>query len=124
MNANRTLGQRGEDAAAAYLTKIGWTIVERNWRCRQGELDIVAHDGRRHVVCEVKTRRGVTLGTPFEAITSDKAVRLRRLAWEWASHNGVPGARIRVDALCLLPARHPGDLVVDGFSIEHERDVI
>src|SRR3954468_9100233 len=59
MNANQDLGQRGENAAVRYLTGLGWTVLARNWRCAGGELDIVAHDGRRHVVCEVKTRASV-----------------------------------------------------------------
>jgi putative endonuclease len=141
MNANTSLGRRGEDAAARYLGLIGWTIVERNWRCRQGEIDIVAHDGRSPVVCEVKTRSGTQFGSPFEAITNAKAVRLRRLAWQWAAARGVPGASIRVDVLCLIPApsraapphhgvpkpRRPADAgraIVDGFEIEHLREVI
>src|SRR4051812_29045580 len=49
MNAHIELGRRGEDAAAAYLAGLGWTVLDRNWRCPEGELDIVAHDGRAHV---------------------------------------------------------------------------
>ncbi|GAA2574471.1 YraN family protein [Actinomadura fulvescens] len=123
---NLTLGRRGEDAASVYLAKLGWTILDRNWRCRLGEIDIVAHDGRQHVVCEVKTRKNTALGTPFEAITPQKAIRLRRLAWRWAARHGVPGDGVRVDVLCLLaepPRAAPGD-VVDGFAIEHLRGVI
>ncbi|MBO2455291.1 YraN family protein [Actinomadura barringtoniae] len=108
MNANTSLGRRGEDAAAHYLNLIGWKVVDRNWRCRLGEIDIVAHDGRAPVVCEVKTRSSDQFGSPFEAITHEKAVRLRRLAWRWAAEHGVPGASIRVDVLCLIPAPNPG----------------
>ncbi|KAB2341866.1 YraN family protein [Actinomadura rudentiformis] len=124
---NMTLGQRGEDAASVYLAGLGWTIIDRNWRCRQGEIDIVAHDGRQHVVCEVKTRKNAALGTPFEAITQEKAVRLRRLAWRWAARHGIAGSAVRVDAICLLtePPRRPAPgNVVDGFTIEHLRGVI
>ncbi len=64
MNAHINLGRRGEDAAVDYLVGLGWTIIDRNWRCREGELDIVAHDGRRHIVCEVKTRRSARFGDP------------------------------------------------------------
>jgi putative endonuclease len=116
MNAHISLGRRGEDAAAAYLAELGWTILDRNWRCREGELDIVAHDGRRHVVCEVKTRRSTRFGDPLEAITAAKAARLRRLAWRWAAANGVGGASMRVDVLGLT-----GD--GDRFSIDHLREV-
>lgn len=116
MNAHISLGRRGEDAAAEYLAELGWTILDRNWRCRDGELDIVAHDGRRHVVCEVKTRRSARYGDPLEAITADKAARLRRLAWRWATAHGVGGVPIRVDVLGLV-----GD--GDDFSIDHLREV-
>ncbi|MEW2358472.1 YraN family protein [Spirillospora sp. NPDC029432] len=116
MNSNRRLGERGERAAAAYLAELGWTVLERNWRCREGEIDIVAHDGLRHVVCEVKTRSSTDYGDPLEAITPEKAVRLRRLAWRWASEHGVPGANVGVDVLGLVTDR-------DGFTIEHMREV-
>ncbi|MEO3827327.1 YraN family protein [Actinomadura sp. B10D3] len=116
MNAHIDLGRRGEDAAAEYLAGLGWTILDRNWRCPEGELDIVAHDGRRHVVCEVKTRRSARFGDPLEAITADKAARLRRLAWRWAAANGVGGASMRVDVLGLISYG-------DRFSIDHVREV-
>lgn len=116
MKAHISLGRRGEDAAADYLAGLGWTILDRNWRCDEGELDIVAHDGRRHVVCEVKTRSSARFGDPLEAITAEKAARLRRLALRWAAAHGAGGAAVRVDVLGLI-----GD--GDGFSIDHLREV-
>lgn len=116
MKAHISLGRRGEDAAADYLVRLGWTILDRNWRCREGELDIVAHDGLRHVVCEVKTRGSARFGDPLEAITTQKAERLRRLAWRWASAHGVSGGAVRVDVLGLLSEG-------DDFSIDHLREV-
>jgi putative endonuclease len=116
MNSNQNLGSRGEDAAVAYLVRQGWTVLDRNWRCPEGELDIIAHDGVRHVVCEVKTRSSTDFGDPMEAITREKATRLRRLAWRWASTHGVPGADVGVDVLGLVTDR-------DGFTIDHLREV-
>lgn len=116
MNAHIDLGRRGEAAAADYLVKLGWTILDRNWRCHDGELDIVAHDGSRHVVCEVKTRGSARFGDPLEAITAAKAARLRRLAWRWAAAHGVSGMRVRVDVLGLVSDG-------DGFSVDHLREV-
>jgi putative endonuclease len=116
MNANKSLGTRGEDAAAAYLVRCGWTILERNWRCPEGELDIIAHDGRSHIVCEVKTRSSTDYGDPLEAITRQKARRLRRLAARWAAAHGVPAASVRVDVLGLVTDR-------SGFIIDHLREV-
>jgi putative endonuclease len=116
MNSNKNLGSRGEDAAAAYLVQQGWTVLERNWRCSEGELDIIAHDGVRHVVCEVKTRSSTDYGDPIEAITRQKAIRLRRLAWRWADAHGMPGVDVGVDVLGLVTDR-------DGFLIDHFRAV-
>jgi putative endonuclease len=111
------LGRRGEAAAADYLRRLGWTILDRNWRCRDGELDIVAYDGRRHVVCEVKTRASTRYGDPVEAITPAKAARLRRLAAQWAGRHGVGAAQIRIDVLGLV-CDGP-----DGFVVDHCREV-
>jgi putative endonuclease len=81
--ARGALGRFGEQVAAEHLVAAGLTIVARNWRCREGEVDIVALDGDVLVMCEVKTRRGVGFGTPLDAITPAKAARLRRLALRW-----------------------------------------
>ncbi len=77
------LGRYGENVAASHLVAAGLTVVARNWRCREGEVDIVALEGDVLVMCEVKTRRGVGFGTPLDAITPAKAARLRRLALRW-----------------------------------------
>ncbi|MCW2899375.1 MAG: hypothetical protein JWO67_1640 [Streptosporangiaceae bacterium] len=112
------LGRRGERAAALYLTtRLGWTILDRNWRCAEGELDIVAFDGRRHVVCEVKTRSSALYGAPVEAVTALKAARLRRLAGRWAERHGAQAAGIRIDVIGLVSDGS------DGFTIDHVREV-
>jgi putative endonuclease len=81
--SDRGLGRYGEEVAAAHLLAAGLTIVERNWRCRDGEVDIIALEGDVLVMCEVKTRRGVGFGTPLDAVTPAKAARIRRLALRW-----------------------------------------
>jgi putative endonuclease len=116
-NVRASLGRRGEAAAARYLRGLGWQVVDRNWRCGEGELDIVAHDGRRHVVCEVKTRANLDFGDPLEAITAAKAARLRRLAGRWADQHGVSAAQIRIDVIGLV-CDGP-----DGFSVDHCKEV-
>jgi len=86
MAAKDELGRRGEQLAAEYLTEQGLAVLARNWRCAEGELDIVATDGDSTVVfCEVKTRRGTGFGTPLEAVTRGKRRRIRRLAFLWLS---------------------------------------
>lgn len=77
------LGAYGEQLAARYLVESGMQILDRNWRCSQGEIDIVAMDAACLVIVEVKTRRSLAFGSPVEAVTAVKAARLRRLAGCW-----------------------------------------
>lgn len=95
------IGTRGEDAAAAYLERIGMTIVERNWRTPRGELDIVAVDGDELVLCEVKTRRSAAKGTPEEAVSSAKQRRIARLAREYLAYAGLDPCRVRFDVVTI-----------------------
>lgn len=102
----QALGGYGEDLAARHLVGEGMRILERNYRCRFGEIDIVAADGDTIVVCEVKTRSGVAYGTPAAAITKAKASRLRRLAAHWMNERSVRSAGLRIDVVAVLvPAR-------------------
>jgi putative endonuclease len=117
MRAKDVLGRLGEDAAARHLAGLGWTILERNWRCPEGELDIVARDGAGLVVCEVKTRSGLVYGTPVEAVTPAKAARLRRLASRWLAAHGIGHATVRIDAIGLVSEG------AGRFSIDHLRGV-
>jgi putative endonuclease len=117
MNAKDVLGRQGEQLAAEFLATAGLQILDRNWRCSRGEIDIVAVDGRALVVCEVKTRSGVRFGTPLEAITRQKARRLRYLAVQWVRDHGVLFDQIRIDVIGVLQTG-PGQ-----FSIEHVRGV-
>jgi putative endonuclease len=117
MGDSQELGRDGEDAAAEYLTQRGLRVVVRNWRCRYGELDIIAREGAVLVFCEVKTRRGTGFGAPLEAITAAKLSRIRRLVALWLEENGGHRGPIRIDAVGVL--RHE-----DGFlAIEHLRGV-
>lgn len=102
MTENKPLGNRGEDAAAAYLERIGMTVVERNWRTKHGEVDIVALDGETLVLCEVKTRRTVRAGTPEEAVTPAKQRRYRRLAEAYVQQAGLEQVAVRFDVISIL----------------------
>lgn len=107
----RAVGEHGEQVACDHVTGRGWQIVERNWRCRVGEVDIVAWDGGCLVFCEVKTRRSDRYGSPVEAVTPTKASRLRRLAWVWLQDHDVHPDTIRVDVIgVLLPRSGPARL--------------
>jgi putative endonuclease len=83
MRVKDAVGRFGEQLAAAHLAGAGLTILERNWRCPDGELDIVALDGDVLVFVEVKTRSSVAFGDPAEAVHPAKAARIRRLALRW-----------------------------------------
>jgi putative endonuclease len=103
MNTDRKrLGQRGEDAAAAFLERTGMTVVERNWRCSAGEIDIVALDGETIVLVEVKTRRSVRSGTPEEAVSPAKQRRYAKLAAAYIQSAGVSEVSLRFDVISLL----------------------
>jgi putative endonuclease len=95
------LGRRGEDIAARYLLSQGMVVLARNWRCRQGELDLVAADGRRLVVCEVKTRSGTGYGHPAEAVTRRKMSRIRQLTRCWLAEHRVRWCEVRFDVLSV-----------------------
>ena len=98
----KRLGERGEDAAAAYLERAGMTVVERNWRCPAGEIDIVALDDDTVVLVEVKTRRTVRKGAPEEAITTAKQRRYGKLAAAYLQSAGVSDVPVRFDVISLL----------------------
>ncbi|MCV2488965.1 YraN family protein [Geodermatophilus sp. YIM 151500] len=106
MPTRSELGARGEGIAAAYLTDAGLRLLDRNWRCRDGELDIVAREGDALVFCEVKTRRGTGYGHPVEAVTPAKQRRLRTLAQRWlAAHDEhAPDLRFDVVGVLVRPA--------------------
>lgn len=101
-DTRKRLGERGEDAAAAYLERAGMTVVERNWRCSAGEVDIVALDGDSIVLVEVKTRKSTSKGTPEDAITPAKQRRYARLAEAYVQHAGAAETPVRFDVVTLL----------------------
>lgn len=106
MAAKDVLGRRGEDLAAAALAADGYRVLDRNWRCSQGEIDIVAVDGGETVFIEVKTRSSVAFGHPLEAITAQKLARLRRLAAAWCAAHPGDHRRIRIDAVAIVAPPH------------------
>ena len=117
-----SFGATGELVAAHHVEKLGWTIIDRNWRCELGEVDLVAVDPvtmpwPTTVVIEVKSRAGVGYGHPLEAITHEKLARLRRLAVQWRqAHPDSPRA-LRVDAISVIKRRGYAPL------IDHRRNI-
>lgn len=97
----RRLGALGEAAVARWYEARGYEVVDRNWRVREGELDLVLRQGRTIVFCEVKTRRGDAFGSPFDAVTLAKRQRLRTLALRWLAEHRVAAAALRFDVAAV-----------------------
>ena len=103
--APKQFGALGEQYAAAWLERQGWTILSRNWRTRYGELDIVMLDVTRTVVfVEVKSRRSTNYGQPQEAVTASRQQNLRKAASDWLldRRNRVPHIGIRFDVVTIV----------------------
>ncbi len=109
--ARQAIGAYGEDVAARHLSELGMTVLERNWRCSDGEVDILLRDGATLVVCEVKTRTSLASGSPHEAITDAKLARLMRLGERWAAERAIQPDGIRVDLVAVMrPRRGPAEV--------------
>jgi putative endonuclease len=110
-DARRIVGQLGEDAAAAWYTAAGYEILDRNWRVREGELDLVARGSGAVVFCEVKTRRSDAFGLAAEAVTVRKQHRLRMLAGRWLAAHDTSAPSFRFDVAAVRPDGRGGWLV-------------
>lgn len=111
---NGAVGGYGERVAERFLVAAGLVVLDRNWRCRLGELDIVARDGPVLVACEVKTRSTPEIEHPLAAVGAVKAGRLRRLAERWIvehPHLAATGCEVRIDLVAVVPARRGAALV-------------
>jgi putative endonuclease len=107
-NPRAALGAYGERVAVRVLTDQGLQVLDRNWRCRAGELDVVARDGAALVFCEVKTRAAAGFGHPVEAVTAVKRRRLRQLARAWLDAHDHHAPDLRFDVIgVLVPASGP-----------------
>ncbi len=102
VRAKDALGRYGEELAVRHVEADGFVVLERNWRCDIGEVDIVARDGDVLVVCEVKTRSSLAYGSPFEAVTQRKLHRLERLGIRWMRERGIRPRSMRVDVISVL----------------------
>jgi putative endonuclease len=101
--AKDAVGAYGERVALAHLVDQGMVVLDRNWRCREGELDLILRDGSDLVFVEVKTRRSDRFGTPAEAVGALKVRRLRRLAAQWLAQAGVRPPGVRFDVVSVYP---------------------
>ncbi len=112
MRVKDAVGRFGEQIAAEHLQRAGLVVLDRNWRCRDGELDIVARDAEVLVFVEVKTRSSLAYGGPADAVDRRKAARIRRLAVRWMAERRAGRepqfwATIRFDVVAVVRGR-PG----------------
>jgi putative endonuclease len=109
----RALGASGEEAAAAWYAARGYAVVARNWRCREGELDLVLRRGATYVFCEVKARTSDRYGAPVEAVGRAKQARVRRLAARWLSEAASgAAAEVRFDVAAVSGSGRGDDVSV------------
>jgi putative endonuclease len=100
--ASQAVGSYGERIAERHLTAQGMAVLARNWRCADGEVDLILRDGADVVFCEVKTRRGTAYGSPAEAVGAVKVSRYRRLAARWLRQAAVRPREVRFDVVEVL----------------------
>jgi putative endonuclease len=110
VDARRDLGRRGEAVAEAFLRARRYTIVARNYRCRAGEIDLVALDGRVLVFVEVRSRRGAVAGTPLESVDGRKRARVARVARHFLAREGWGERDARFDVLGIRFDREPPEV--------------
>lgn len=119
MRVKDGVGRFGEQVAAAHIQESGLTIIARNWRCRDGELDLIARDGSELVIVEVKTRSSSWYGSPAQAVNRDKIARIRRLTLMWLAQERRAEERfwtsVRFDVISVV--RSPST----GVTVEHLR---
>jgi putative endonuclease len=115
--SRQALGAYGERVAEEHLLAQGMIVLDRNWRCGEGEIDLVLRDGAVLVVCEVKTRTSTVNGTPHEAVTATKLARLQRLGGLWAAAHGISPQETRVDLVAVMRPRR------GAAEVDHVRGI-
>jgi putative endonuclease len=100
-HARRRLGDRGERIAEQFLLERGYTLLERNYRCRTGEIDLVCRDGAILAFIEVKTRRGTAFGVPEEAVDRRKLAHIEAACLQYLDDHGTPDQAWRVDVVAI-----------------------
>lgn len=116
--ARQGLGAYGEGLALRHLLRQGMVLLDRNWRCNEGEIDLVLREGDVLVVCEVKTRSSVDYGTPHEGVTPAKLERLGRLAEAWQRAHAIQAPAVRIDLVGIVRPRR------GAATVEHVRGLL
>lgn len=116
MNANKNLGKIGEDIATKYLKDLGYEIIERNFRCRSGEIDIIAKDDEEFVFVEVKTRYSLSCGRPAEAVNNTKKKHIYKATEYYVYKNNLINSFIRFDVIEVY-------FYEEKYEIEHIKNI-
>lgn len=114
------VGQKGEEAAHEYLKGQGYSIVETNYRCKLGEIDIIARDGSTVVIVEVRTKTGLTFGRPEESITREKARKLHLLALQYLQSHYHREISSRIDLVAVMVDRSSGKVK----NLKHIKNIL
>jgi putative endonuclease len=114
--SKRELGMYGEQLACEFLIEKGYRILERNWRCRLGEIDIIAQTGKYTVFVEVKTRTSSRYGLAVEAVDRHKQSKLRRLAQSYIAMRSLKNPHIRFDVICVKHGHTPRSVDIQHFE--------
>lgn len=117
MNAKQQLGKIGENLASEYLEKQGYLILERNFACRRGEIDIIAKDEKEFVFVEVKTRKSLKFGYPAEAVTNIKRKHMQKAAQYYLYKNKLNGRYVRFDVIEIYWSKH-------GYRINQIKQIL
>ena len=112
---NISLGKKGEDEAARFLASLGYRLLERNYRCRFGEVDLIAKDGQSIVFVEVKTRANENYGTPKHSVDDRKQRRISLASQDYMVKKGLTESAARFDVVSITEDKN-------GFSVEHVID--
>lgn len=123
-DTRKQTGDQGEEIAAAFLTARGYRVLERNFRCKGGEVDIIARDpGNKSLVfVEVKTRRNLTYGVPQLAVTPFKQRQISKAALTWIAKNKLHDHNARFDVIAILldaNGRHEVEHIVNAFDLAY-----
>ena len=117
----KALGKRGEDLALRFLKKKGYKIVERNYICKMGEMDIIAQEKDTLVFVEVKTRTSTAFGPPQLAVNSAKQMQLSKVALNFLKEKRLEDIKARFDvvAIVLRPSGEEIELIKDAFDLKY-----
>jgi putative endonuclease len=122
VNRRQKFGRRSEELAVSHLKKRGYKILERNYRTRLGEIDIIARDGRSLAFVEVKARKSTSFGNPKWAVTPKKQMKISMVALEYLKRTGQSNAKARFDVVTIIADKTEPhvELIQNAFELAYK----